>query len=118
MFFNFFKRRKICPGKMGRRFLIPIKEGEISPSLNSKSYLAVDARGGKIMIENNVINPYEKKRLGGVKLALEVGADKVYTKEISPEEKEKLAEKGVEVEAILSQEKLIHVLERIKKENI
>jgi len=74
---------EIGPKKLGKRFIIPLKNNKISNKLGATEYLLIDRKNNKILTKKTFQNPYfEKKSPHGIRFAKAVRADKVIARQI------------------------------------
>lgn len=89
---------KIGPEKIGKRIIVPIKDGKISERFGSDKYLIVDIKDGQIQRKEIIKNPYfEKDSQRGARFAKAIRADEVLVFEIGENTRESLRNIGIHI---------------------
>lgn len=86
------------PDKLGYRIMLPQHQGVLYPEFGAPQYLVLDKKGGKVVLEKVVANPYFDKEKGrGLRLVKAIEPDELITPYIGEAVRANAEKAGVKV---------------------
>jgi len=86
------------PDKQGYRIMVPVSQGKLYPEFGAPEYLLLDKRGGRVVQEKTVFNPYFDQEKGrGMRVLKAIGPDELVTVFIGAGARENAEKLGVKI---------------------